>query len=84
MTACENSCNWDSKPPLCAKPAAVLIRSGCIHEHVWGDLAICAGCWHHVLEWWGQWLCEPCLRASPPHDCRVTFATLPITEGIMT
>jgi hypothetical protein len=76
---CEQSVNWDGKPPLCGEPAGAIIRAACIHEHV-GEAVVCWGCLAEERRTADEeeWLCVRCAEGPDPHDCPMPQVVIPL------
>lgn len=71
---------WEGEPQPCGKPAAVLLRTSCIHEHV-SERAVCAD---HEAPWrvnaaaGVQDYCTRCRDGVRPHECVLALEWAPL------
>lgn len=79
MYAVPSLLDWEDDPPRCGKPAVVVLRTGCAHEHV-TERPVCAD--HETamrargLE--GVFCCKNCLGGPRPHECPLSLKWAPL------
>lgn len=67
---------WEPEPPPCGRPAAILLRTACVHEHV-DERGMCAE--HEAIMRASRALaCKPCRDGPRPHECPLTLQWAPL------
>jgi len=80
QVTCRRSLNWDGNEPFCDEPAAVIVRSVCVHEHIEDEPA----CWHSLSDMRKLdpddrgWDCDLCAEGRSPHECPVVVTVTEI------
>jgi hypothetical protein len=80
--ACALSLNLDGCDPICAEPAAVLVKAMCVHEH-YSEFHACWACRSDMRKCCddSEWTCDECRRGPEPHRCPMPMQVTVLERG---